>query len=123
MYDVMEVSIPLGFQMRIMFSWFLGHFFSILIFLLAILFVSFILRSKRPPGNTLAWLIFVLVTPYVGIPFYIFLSDRKFQTRFHKKKALYEPRPSEVALWEGAVEKLLAGIGVPPPRTDHGDRP
>ncbi len=108
--------------MRIVFSWSLGHILSILIFLLAILFVSFILRSKRPPGNTLAWLIFVLVAPYVGIPFYIFLSDRKFQTRFKRKKALYEPRPSEVALWEGSVEKLLAGIGVPPPRPAQGAR-
>src|ERR1039458_10096512 len=102
--------------MEIVFSWFLGHIFSILNFLLALLFVSFILRSKRPPGNTLAWLIFVLVAPYIGIPFYIFLSDRKYQTRLQKKKALYEPNPSGPGQWEGAVEKLLAGFGIPPPR-------
>ncbi len=96
------------------FSWFLGHIFSILNFLLAILFVSFILRSKRPPGNTLAWLFFVLLVPYVGIPFYIFLTDRKYQTRLQRKKALYTPNPAVISQWEGAVEKLLAGLGVPP---------
>ncbi len=108
--------------MRIMFSWPFGHFLSIASFLLAVLFVSFILRSKRPPGNTLAWLIFVLVAPYLGIPFYIFLSGRKFQTRLQKKKALYEPNPSEAAQWEGAVEKLLAGFGVPPTRPSQRAR-
>jgi cardiolipin synthase A/B len=108
--------------MRIIFSWSLGHVLSIANFLLAVLFVSFILRSKRPPGNTLAWLIFVLVAPYIGIPFYIFLTGRKFQTRLQKKKALYEANPSGVSKWEGAVEKLLAGSGVPPPRPSQKAR-
>jgi cardiolipin synthase len=102
--------------MPIIFSWSLGHAFSILNFLLAVLFVSFILRSKRPPGNTLAWLFFVLVAPYIGIPLFIILTDRKYQTRFQKKKLLYEPNPAQSAQWEGAVEKLLAGLGVPAPR-------
>jgi cardiolipin synthase len=99
-----------------LFSWSLGHAFSVLNFLLAVLFVSFILRSKRPPGNTLAWLFFVVLIPYIGIPFYILLSGRKSQTRFQKKKPLYEPNPSVIARQEGAVEKLLAGYGVPPAR-------
>lgn len=99
-----------------LFSWSLGHVFSVLNFLLAVLFVSFILRSRRPPGNTLAWLFFVLLIPYVGIPFYILLSGRKSQTRFQKKKPLYEPKPGETTRWKGAVEKLLAGYGVPPSR-------
>jgi cardiolipin synthase len=102
--------------MPIFFSWSLGHAFSILNFLLAVLFVSFILRSKRPPGNTLAWLFFVLVAPYIGIPLFILLTDRKYQTRFQKKKLLYEPDPAQSAQWEGAVEKLLAGLGVSAPR-------
>ncbi len=102
--------------MPIFFSWSLGHVFSIFNFLLAVLFVSFILRSKRPPGSTLAWLFFVLAAPYIGIPLFILLSDRKYQTRFQKKKALYDLKPQEAGLWEGPVEKLLAGLGVPPSR-------
>ena len=60
---------------------------------------------------------FVLAAPYIGIPFFILLADRKYKTRFQKKKSLYQPNPHEAAHWEGAVEKLLAGLGVPPPRS------
>ncbi len=102
--------------MPIFFSWSLGHVFAIFNFLLAVLFVSFILRSKRPPGSTLAWLFFVLAAPYIGIPFFIFLADRKTKSRFHQKKSLYEPNPPQEGQWEGAVEKLLAGLGVTPSR-------
>jgi cardiolipin synthase len=108
--------------MPIFFSWSLGHVFSILNFLLAVLFVSFILRSKRPPGSTLAWLFFVLAAPYIGIPLFILLSDRKYKTRFQKKKSLYDPKPQEAGQWAGAVEKLLAGLGVPPSRPDQRAR-
>ncbi|HXL73189.1 MAG TPA: hypothetical protein VN963_06140, partial [bacterium] len=105
-----------------LFSGSLGHLFSIVNFLLAVLFVSFILRSKRPPGNTLAWLLFVLIIPYVAIPLFIFLTDRKYKTRFQKKKALYELNPQEIPQREGAVEKLLGGMGIPPAKGGHRAR-
>jgi cardiolipin synthase len=105
-----------------LFPWSLGHVFSVLNFLLAVLFVSFILRSRRPPGNTLAWLLFVLLIPYVGIPFYILLSGRKSESRFQKKKPLYEPHPQKISQWEGALEKLLAGYGLPPSRAGQKAR-
>ena len=105
--------------MNLFFSWCFGHLFSILNFLLAVLFVSFILRSKRPPGNTLAWLMFVLIIPYVGIPLFIFLTDRKTKTRLQKKKALYSLNPQDILLREEAVEKLLGGLGIPPAKGGH----
>ncbi len=96
------------------FTWPLGQIFLILIFLLTILFVSFVLRSKRPPGNTLAWLLFIVLVPYIGIPLYVLLADRKFQTRLRRKKTLYQPNPEEIPRQEGMVDKLLAGLGLPP---------
>jgi cardiolipin synthase len=105
--------------LNLFFSWSFGHLFSILNFLLAVLFVSFILRSKRPPGNTLAWLLFVLIIPYVAIPLFIFLTDRKYKTRLQKKKALYELNPQVIPQWEESVEKLLGGLGVPPAKGGH----
>jgi cardiolipin synthase len=105
--------------MQYLFSWSLGHLFSVLNFLLAVLFVSFILRSKRPPGNTLAWLLFVIIIPYLAIPLFIFLADRKYKTRRQKKKTLYELNPKEIAQRKGPVEKLLGGLGVPPAKDGH----
>ncbi len=97
-----------------LFTWPLGQVVLILNFLLTLLFVSFVLRSKRPPGNTLAWLLFIVLVPYIGIPLYVLLADRKFQTRLRKKKHLYQPNPEEVPRQEDTVDKLLAGLGLPP---------
>jgi cardiolipin synthase A/B len=70
------------------FSW---QFHSIVSFLLTLIFVSFILRSKKPPGSTWAWLLFIVIIPYVGIPAYIVFSGRKMGTKFQKKEALAPP--------------------------------
>ena len=64
------------------------HFFSIINFVLTLIFISFVLRSRRPPGSTMAWLLFVSIIPYLGIPLYLFLSNRKFSTRLNKKEPL-----------------------------------
>jgi len=65
-----------------------GHLFTIIYFFLTLAFVSLIIRSKKPPGSTLAWLMFTILIPYLGIPLYVFLSDRKFKTRLEKKQDL-----------------------------------
>ena len=98
------------------FFWAPEHLVSMINFLLTLIFVSFILRSKKPPGSTLAWLFFIAAIPYVGIPFYIFLSGRKFKTKFQKKEALFEPKNEEDNENADTVEKILGNLGVPPPR-------
>lgn len=103
-------------------SIFFEHVFSVLSFVLTLVFVSLILRSKRPPGNTVGWLAFIFAVPYVGIPLFLFLSDRKFQTRLQKKKALYSPSAPVAGGESGAIEKILASDGVPPPRLHQNTR-
>ncbi len=94
-----------------------NHFLSIANFVLTIIFVSFILRSKRPPGNTLAWLFFIAVVPYIGIPLYIFLTDRKFPSRFSKKSRLFQVQGDSLPA-QPDIETLLGRLGAPPPRTN-----
>jgi cardiolipin synthase A/B len=63
--------------------------------------------------------LFVLIIPYVAIPLFIFLTDRKYKTRLQRKKALYDLNPQDMVLREGAVEKLLGGLGVPAAKGGH----
>src|ERR1700722_14225770 len=96
------------------FQWVPNHVLSVFNFLLTLVFVSFILRSKRPPGGTLAWLFFIVIIPYVGIPFYIFLSGRKFQTKLQRKEVLFQPKsPDQISSLDG-VERILENLGTPP---------
>ena len=55
----------------------------------------------------------------MAIPLFIFLTDRKYKTRRQKKKDLYELNPQVIAQREGAVEKLLGGMGIPPAKGGH----
>jgi cardiolipin synthase A/B len=93
-----------------------GHLLAIINFLLTLIFVSFILRSKRPPGNTLAWLFFIVIIPYIGIPLYIFLSGRKFTGRLAKKENIFDPISQRENKSRGDVESLLASLGAPSAR-------
>jgi cardiolipin synthase A/B len=101
----------------------LGHLFTVLIFLLSLLFVSFILRSKRPPGSTLAWLMFIMIIPYLGIPFYLLLAGRKFPSRKRLKTPLYTPAATPRGPGTGdGVEWMLDNLGMPPSRAGQEAR-
>lgn len=109
--------------------WLLRHVISFILFLLTIIFVSLILRSKRPPGSTSAWLLFIALVPYVGIPFYVFFSFRKFGTKLTQKEALFSPpakmgqnasRLSEPGKKPNdSIENLLQQLGNPPARSNQ----
>lgn len=53
-----------------------------------LLFVGILLRSKRTPASTLAWLGMILLAPYLGIPLFLTFGRRKF-----KKIKLRPPSP------------------------------
>ncbi len=93
-------------------AWSLSHIFSILNFILTLLFVSYILRrSQKPPGSTLAWLLFVAVVPYLGIPIYVFLSRRKYLVQREKITAEgFEPRPNIIVDFDFTGEEIFSEI-------------
>jgi cardiolipin synthase len=70
--------------------WWLSHVSSVLGFLLAVFFLSRILRERRPPASTLAWLLAIVLVPYVGVPLYLMIGGRKHR----RMAALKEPLAS-----------------------------
>ena len=46
-------------------------------FLLAVVFIAHILRSKRPPQSTIAWVVSVVLMPWVSVPLYLLIGGRK----------------------------------------------
>ena len=99
--------------------WWSHYLLSSLSVVLTLLFVSTILRSKRPAGSTIAWLLIICVIPYVGIPLYLFLSERKFGSKSKKKRKLYEPAPNSIITVPlPATEKILLASGTPPVRSN-----
>jgi cardiolipin synthase len=101
-------------------SWFFSELFTRIGFLLALVLMAGLLRQRRSPSSTIAWLLAILLLPNVGVPLYIIFGGRKVRRLARLKKPIYKtggaPAGGDP---DGAVERLLASYGVPPPSTDN----
>ncbi|MCE5187354.1 MAG: phospholipase D-like domain-containing protein [Planctomycetaceae bacterium] len=57
-------------------------------FLLGIVLIAHILLQKRSPSGTIAWLLIILLAPYVGVPLYLLLGGRKMRRQAASKHLL-----------------------------------
>ncbi|HPU98797.1 MAG TPA: PLDc N-terminal domain-containing protein, partial [Candidatus Hydrogenedentes bacterium] len=57
------------------------HLLTVAGFLLAITLVLRVLGERRQPGGTMAWLLAILLIPYIGVPLYLLLGGRKLAKR------------------------------------------
>jgi cardiolipin synthase len=55
------------------------YLFTIGGFLLAVFALARLLSERRQPSNTLAWLLIIVLLPYVGVPLYLLIGRRKLQ--------------------------------------------
>lgn len=62
------------------------HFLPTLGFLLAFLFLVHLFRSNRSPAATFAWLLAIVLIPYIGVPCYIFFGGRKMKRMTRMKR-------------------------------------
>ena len=94
--------------------WITHHLISMISFVLTLVFVSFVLRERKPAGSTMAWLILIALIPYLGIPLYLFFSNRKFPTRLTRKTKLYQPDRFESTPPElSRTRRILISSGIP----------
>ncbi len=71
--------------------------------------------QRRSPSSTIAWLLVILIWPYVGVPLYIMFGGRKIHRMARKKKPIYHPTTgSHGDSSHDNVGRLLASYGVPP---------
>jgi len=57
----------------------LPHLLTVGGFLLAFFLVARLLAEKRQPSNTFAWLLGIILIPYVGVPLYLIFGGRKLK--------------------------------------------
>lgn len=68
-----------------------SHLFTVGGFLLAVFAIARLVGEKRPPSNTVAWLLMIILIPYVGVPLYLLFGGRKIK-RLSKRKRPIMPR-------------------------------
>lgn len=96
-----------------------SHLFTVGGFVLAVFAIARLVSEKRPPSNTVAWLLMILLIPYVGVPLYLLFGGRKIK-RLAKRKRPIIPRlpgvPSvapEIAALPTAHTLASTGAGEP----------
>jgi len=57
-------------------------------FVLALLLVARLMSEKKAPANTFAWLLIIILLPYVGVPLYLMFGGRKLQRLVAQKSRL-----------------------------------
>src|SRR5688572_1670413 len=71
--------------------------FSIAGFLLAFFLVARLMSEKRAPANTFAWLLIIVLLPYVGVPLYLLFGGRKLRRIQERKSRVLPALPPHLA--------------------------
>lgn len=64
------------------------HIGTLVGFALAFVLISRLMREKRRPSNTFAWLLIILLVPYLGVPLYLVFGGRKIARLTGKKNPI-----------------------------------
>jgi cardiolipin synthase len=95
-------------------TWFLTHLATVVGALLSILAIAQMLRQRRTPSSTAAWLLAIIAVPYVGVPLFLMFGGRKLRRRAESKDdldlAAHHAIPLERANY---VDRTLRSYGIP----------
>ena len=95
--------------------WSIQHLLAVFSFVLALILVSRVLRERRPPGSTLAWVFAMIVVPYVGVPLYLMIGGRKTGRLASTKRGLYSSVEFSMTPQDApTLERILLAAGMPP---------
>ena len=96
----------------------LDHVLTVAGFMLALVLAARVLREKRPPGSTAAWLMAIGLVPYLGVPLYLLLGGRKLKQFIRMKGQLFPVSGSPGPELEApvAAARVVMSAGFPPPR-------
>ncbi|HWA08378.1 MAG TPA: phospholipase D-like domain-containing protein [Opitutaceae bacterium] len=95
----------------------LGHLLTVGGVVLALFAIARIISERRQPSNTLAWLLAIILIPYVGVPFYLLLGGRKLR-RLLARKSPFSAGRTELPPARAAVSptaQAATGSGACPP--------
>ena len=72
------------------FNWLLIHLLPSIGFILALALLSHILKERRSPTSTLAWLMAIIFIPYLGVPLYLIFGGRKMISKAETKPKSFD---------------------------------
>lgn len=120
----MSADLPAGLRLL------LDHLGIVAGFVLGVLLVARVLREHTRPVTSIAWMLFMLLAPWVGVPAYLVFGGRKLRRMSARKPPLRSPGdaaaagarpPAPVPAHE--IARRLVACGMPPPRAGNAFEP
>jgi len=98
----------------------LTYLFMIGSFLLGVVLIAHILLQKHSPSGTIAWLLMIVLAPYVGVPLYLLFGGRKLRRWAEKKRRLGLDTTMAIAPEQACIsDRILRSYGIPGAQDGH----
>ena len=97
-------------------TWIVSPLLTYLGFALALVLLAHLDGQQRSPSSTIAWLLVILLMPYIGVPLYLMFGGRKMRRMARRKQRVYGQSSIDASRKPlgGNAEKLLNSFGIPP---------
>lgn len=94
------------------------HLTAILIFVLAFLFFARVLRDQDKASTSFAWIVSIVLVPFLAIPAYLVFGGRKVAALVRDKRplSLREDGAEATPVTDSKCERMLIGSGLTPAR-------
>ncbi|MFM1852046.1 MAG: Major cardiolipin synthase ClsA [Verrucomicrobiota bacterium] len=86
----------------------LSHMLTVAGFILAVFLIARLMSEKRQPGNTFAWLLGIVLIPYLGVPLYLLFGGRKLRRLMNRKSRLTPTVPDDKVEAGSCAERHVA---------------
>jgi cardiolipin synthase len=100
--------------------------FSIAGFAFAVFLIARLMSEKRAPANTFAWLLIIVLVPWVGVPLYLLLGGRKLRRLAERKSRLRPTLPLGTSgpfpQTDSPITQTVVSAGGTPPVTGNSMR-
>jgi len=94
---------------------------STLGFFLAIILISHLIRQRRSPSGTMAWLMGLILIPHIAVPLYLIFGGRKMRYKQSLKQNISFPGMTTALVDHEArrLSELISSFGMPLPARGH----
>lgn len=97
-----------------MWSWLLSHLAATSGVVLMVLAIAKILSERRTPQSIAAWLLVIVLLPWVGVPLFLAFGGRKMRELADSKRNVELRRFASRTVADSPVEQTLQALGLPP---------
>ena len=91
--------------------WLTLHGLAVSLAVLVYVFSSHAMRQRRPPASAIAWVLFIVLLPYVALPAFLLLGSRKLA----RPSSIGQAAPRPVASGESWAADTIISLGQPAP--------